>query len=100
MNVKLQKWDAVVAIYILTAFIMLIVPLPAWILDVFMAFNMAVAFTILFAAMFSKEVLDMSFFPTILLFTTIFRIAAHKLYPTHRYGRQRGYDLRPVRRRR
>ena len=75
MNVKLQKWDAVVAIYILTAFIMLIVPLPAWILDVFMAFNMAVAFTILFAAMFSKEVLDMSFFPTILLFTTIFRIA-------------------------
>ena len=37
MNVKLQKWDAVVAIYILTAFIMLIVPLPAWILDVFMA---------------------------------------------------------------
>ena len=75
MNVKLQKWDAVVAIYILTAFIMLIVSLPAWILDVFMAFNMAVAFTILFAAMFSKEVLDMSYFPSILLFTTIFRIA-------------------------
>ena len=75
MNVKLQKWDAVVAIYILTAFIMLIVPLPAWILDVFMAFNMAVAFTILFAAMFSKEVLDISYFPSILLFTTIFRIA-------------------------
>lgn len=75
MNVKLQKWDAVVAIYILTAFIMLIVPLPAWILDIFMAFNMAVAFTILFAAMFSKEVLDMSYFPSILLFTTIFRIA-------------------------
>ena len=40
-----------------------------------MAFNMAVAFTILFAAMFSKEVLDMSYFPSILLFTTIFRIA-------------------------
>lgn len=75
MNVKLQKWDAVVAIYILTAFIMLIVPLPAWLLDVFMAFNMAVAFTVLFAAMFAKEVLDMSYFPSILLFTTIFRIA-------------------------
>ena len=75
MNVKLQKWDAVVAIYILTAFIMLIVPMPAQLLDVFMAFNMAVAFTILFAAMFTKEVLDMSYFPSILLFTTIFRIA-------------------------
>ena len=33
------------------------------------------AFTVLFACMFIKEVLDMSYFPTILLFTTIFRIA-------------------------
>ena len=75
MNVRLQKWDAVVAIYILVAFIMLIVPLPSWLLDICMAFNMAVAFTILFATMFTKEVLDMSYFPSILLFTTIFRIA-------------------------
>ena len=75
MNVKLQKWDAVVAIYILTAFIMLIVPLPAWILDILLAINISIALTVLFATMFSKEVLDMSFFPTMLLFTTIFRIA-------------------------
>ena len=40
-----------------------------------MAFNMAVGFTVLFVCMFTKEVLDISFFPTILLFTTIFRIA-------------------------
>jgi len=33
------------------------------------------ALTILFGTMFSKEVLDMSYFPTLLLFTTIFRIA-------------------------
>ena len=72
---RLQKTDAVVAIYILVAFIMFIVSLPATILDVFMAFNIAVAFTILFACMFTKEVLDLSYFPTILLFTTIFRIA-------------------------
>jgi flagellar biosynthesis protein FlhA len=64
-----------VAIYVLIAFIMLIVSLPATVLDVFMAFNIAIAFTILFACMFIKEVLDMSYFPTILLFTTIFRIA-------------------------
>ncbi len=75
MNVKLAKTDAVVAIYILVAFVMLIVPLPSWLLDVFMAFNMAMSFTILFVCMFAKEVLDLSYFPTILLFTTIFRIA-------------------------
>ena len=72
---RLQKTDAMVAIYILVAFIMLIVPFPAVLLDVFMALNMALAFTILFVCMFSKEVLDLSFFPTILLFTTIFRLA-------------------------
>ncbi len=75
MNARLHKTDAMVAIYILIAFIMLIVPLPAAMLDVFMAFNIAVSFTILFSCMFTKEVLDMSYFPTILLFTTIFRIA-------------------------
>ncbi|MDE7253320.1 MAG: flagellar biosynthesis protein FlhA [Acetatifactor sp.] len=75
MSTRLQKTDAIVAIYILIAFIMFIVPLPAFMLDIFMAFNIAVGFTILFACMFTKEVLEMSFFPTILLFTTIFRIA-------------------------
>ena len=75
MTAKMAKTDAIVAIYVLVAFIMLIVPLPAGILDVFMAFNIAIAFTILFVCMFSKEVLDLSYFPTILLFTTIFRIA-------------------------
>lgn len=75
MHIRMRKTDAVVAVYVLVAFIMFIVPLPAWLLDVFMAFNMAVAFTVLFVCMFSKEVLDLSYFPTILLFTTIFRIA-------------------------
>ncbi len=75
MSNKMARTDVMIAIYVLVAFMMLIVPLPAGILDVFMAFNIAVAFTILFACMFIKEVLDMSYFPTILLFTTIFRIA-------------------------
>lgn len=75
MNSKLLKTDAMVSIYILVAFLMLIVPLPAGVLDVFMAFNIAIAFAILFVCMFTKEVLDLSYFPTLLLFTTIFRIS-------------------------
>lgn len=72
---KLSRTDAIVGIYILVAFLMFLIPLPATLLDVFMAFNIAIAFTILFVCMFTKEVLDLSYFPTILLFTTIFRIA-------------------------
>ncbi len=74
-SIKLAKTDAIVALYMLIAFIMLIVPLPAFLMDILMAFNMAISFTILFVCMFTKEVLDISYFPTILLFTTIFRIA-------------------------
>ena len=71
----MRKADVAVAGYVLAAFIMMIVPIPKGLLDVLLACNIAVAFTVLFGTMFSKEVLDLSFFPTILLFTTIFRIA-------------------------
>ncbi len=71
----MRKADIAVAAYILAAFIMMIVPVPNQLLDVLLACNIAIAFTIMFGTMFSKEVLDISFFPTILLFSTIFRIA-------------------------
>lgn len=72
---KIKFADIGVAVYILAAFIMLIVPIPSWLLDVCLAINISLAFLILFVCMFSKEVLEMSYFPTILLFTTIFRIS-------------------------
>lgn len=72
---KLGKADLGIALYLLSAFIFLIVPIPSFILDICLALNIAIAFTILFNSMFVKEVLEMSFFPTVLLFTTIFRIS-------------------------
>jgi flagellar biosynthesis protein FlhA len=63
-----------VAIYIVVAFLMFIITIPTVLLDIFLAFNIALGFTVLFSVMFANEVLDMSFFPTMLLFTTIFRI--------------------------
>ncbi len=72
---NLKKADIGVAAYVLAAFIMLIIPIKSGLLDVLLACNMAVAFTIMFGCMFANEVLNMSYFPTILLFTTIFRIA-------------------------
>ena len=71
----MKKQDLAVAAYLVAAFVMMIIPIPSWLLDILLACNIALGFTILFTAMFAKEVLDMSFFPTILLFTTIFRIA-------------------------
>jgi len=73
MNIK--RNDLWLGLYILSAVIFLIISIPAALLDVLLAFNIAIAMIILFNALFSKEVLDMSSFPTILLFTTIFRIS-------------------------
>ena len=67
--------DVGVAAYILSAFVFFIIPIPSFLLDVCLALNMSVAFAVLFNTMFAKEVLDMSFYPTMLLFTTIFRIS-------------------------
>ncbi|MBQ7557243.1 MAG: flagellar biosynthesis protein FlhA [Lachnospiraceae bacterium] len=71
----MPKGDVFVALYMLSAFIMLIVPVPKELLDILLTLDIAVGFTILFTSMFAEEVLSMSMYPTILLFTTIFRIA-------------------------
>ena len=72
---SIGKFDVFVAMYLAVAIILFIIPIPAGVLDVLLAFNISLAMTIMFGALFCKEVLDMSFFPTLLLFTTLFRIS-------------------------
>lgn len=67
--------DIGVALYLMAAIIFFIVPIPSFLLDILLIFNISVALAILFDCLFVQEVLDMSFFPTLLLFTTIFRIS-------------------------
>lgn len=72
---SIGKFDVFVAMYLAIAIVLFIIPIPAIILDILLAFNISLAMTIMFGALFCKEVLDMSFFPTLLLFTTLFRIS-------------------------
>lgn len=71
----MKRADAGIAFYLLAAIIFFIIPIPSFLLDIMLALNMSLALVILMNALFVKEVLDMSFFPTLLLFTTIFRIS-------------------------
>lgn len=71
----MKKTDIGIALYLLAAVIFFIVPISSTLLDVMLAVNISFALIILFNTLFVKEVLDMSFFPTLLLFTTIFRIS-------------------------
>ncbi len=55
--------------------VMLVVPLPAMVLDLLIAVNITVALLILMTAMFVKRPLDFASFPSVLLVMTLFRLA-------------------------
>ena len=56
----MKRADVGVALYLVAAFVMLIVPIPSVLLDVLLAFNISIAFIVLFSCMFVKEVLDLA----------------------------------------
>lgn len=61
--------------FVIAIIMMIIIPLPQLVLDIFFTINIAVALIILLNTLFSKEATDMSMFPSILLITTMFRLA-------------------------
>ncbi len=71
----MKKTDLGVGIYLLAAIVFMIISIPSGLLDVLLTLNFFVALVILFNSFFSKEPLDMSAYPTILLLSTIFRIS-------------------------
>ena len=71
----MKRNDMIVGMFLLSSVVFLIVPMPSILLDLLLALNISIAMIILFNAMFTREVLNMSAFPTILLFTTMFRIS-------------------------
>ena len=73
MSVK--KNDLFMGLYLLAAVIFFIISIPSWLLDIMLAINIGIALIILFNTLYAKEVLDMAAYPTMLLFTTLFRIS-------------------------
>ena len=60
---------------ILTLIVLMVVPIPAVLLDVFFVLNIALSVAVLMAAMNAAKPLDFSSFPTVLLFATLLRLA-------------------------
>lgn len=71
----MKRQDIFLGLYILVPVVFLIVPIPTLLLDILILFNIGIALVILFNALFSKEALNMSIFPTLLLMTTLFRMS-------------------------
>lgn len=67
--------DISFAIIIITIILLIIVPVPLAFLDFFLALNISLALLILVISLFITEPLDFSIFPSMLLVTTLFRLA-------------------------
>jgi len=63
-----------IGVFVLAIILVLLVPLPTWIMDLLLTVNIMLGVIILMDAIYSREPLDMSIFPTILLITTLFRV--------------------------
>jgi type III secretion protein V len=70
-----QRQDLVFAVILLLVVGMFIIPLPTFLVDFFVAFNLTLAVLIVATATYLKNVLQISTFPSILLMSTIFRLA-------------------------
>lgn len=70
----LQNNDIVLAIGLVTIVLMMIIPIPAQLLDLLLTLNISLSVLILLVCLYTKEPLDYSSFPTILLIATLFRL--------------------------
>ena len=73
--VVLKNTDIALAGGVITILAMMVVPLPPMLIDLLIAGNIAAAITILLVAMYSRDVLAFSVFPSLLLLVTLYRLA-------------------------
>ena len=71
----LKHADVAAAVAVVVIVLMMIVPLPSPLLDLLIASNLAGALTILITTMYVPKALDFASFPSLLLITTLFRLA-------------------------
>jgi type III secretion protein V len=70
-----SRTDLVVAILMLVAIIMIIIPLPTWLVDGLIAINISVSMLILLVVFYIARPVEFSSFPSVILIATLFRLA-------------------------
>ncbi|OPY67153.1 MAG: Flagellar biosynthesis protein FlhA [Syntrophorhabdaceae bacterium PtaU1.Bin034] len=70
-----ERGDVIVAISVVFVILIMIVPLNAFLADIFLTLSISVSLLILFIGMYTRRPLDFSVFPSVLLITTLFRLS-------------------------
>ncbi len=71
----LRYSDILIAIAIVTIVVMLVIPVPPLLLDILLTLNITIALIIIMVSIYNTEPLQFSVFPSLLLVTTLFRLA-------------------------
>lgn len=74
VNFMKNALNYIVSIFVIGIVLLLIIPLPTWLLDMMFILNISISLIILLISMQIKESLEFSIFPSLLLITTLFRI--------------------------
>ena len=69
-----KNTDVVFALMVVSIIVMFIIPLPTMLLDMLLAANITFAMVIILVSIYTTEPLDLSVFPSLLLFATLFRL--------------------------
>ena len=70
-----QHSDVLVAATLIMIVLMMIIPLPTMLLDILLCVNITLSLVIVLVTIYNSEALDFSVFPSLLLITTLFRLA-------------------------
>lgn len=75
MKIILDRSDLLIAVAVIGIVIMMIIPMPTWLLDILLTFNISFALIVIMVSMFTNDPLEFSVFPSLLLIMTMFRLA-------------------------
>ena len=70
-----QRSEVLVALFVIACVAMLVIPLPAFVLDLFMAVNIAASLLTVLIVLYNRNAIDFAAFPTLLLFAAVFGLA-------------------------
>jgi flagellar biosynthesis protein FlhA len=73
-NLAKQR-DLIVVLGVVSIILVLIIPLPVFLLDTLLSLSLCIGLIVLLVTMYNKEALDFSVFPSLLLTVTLFRLA-------------------------
>lgn len=70
-----ESSDVAMIVSVIGILIAMILPIPAFLLDLFLALNITLAIVVLITTMYTEKPLDFSIFPSLLLILTLFRLS-------------------------